>query len=49
LGIAIKGSIVLCEQVRAISGTRLKEQLGAFDKLIMTSIEAALKITLDLP
>lgn len=44
-----KDSIVLCEQVRAISKTRLKEQLGAFDKLIMTNIEAALKITLDLP
>jgi mRNA interferase MazF len=42
-------SIVVCEQVRAISKTRLKELLGHFDRTIMTSIEAALKITLDLP
>jgi mRNA interferase MazF len=41
-------SIVVCEQVRAISKTRLKEQLGKFDKSVMTSVEAALKITLDL-
>lgn len=41
-------SIVICEQVRAISKTRLKEPLGKFDKSVMTSIEAALKITLDL-
>ena len=42
-------SIVICEQVRAISKTRLRRQLGKFDRPIMTSIEAALKITLDLP
>ncbi len=42
-------SIIICEQVRAISKTRLKEQVGKFDKQVMTSIEAALKITLDLP
>ena len=41
-------SIVVCEQVRAISKTRLKVPLGKFDKSVMTSIEAALKITLDL-
>jgi mRNA interferase MazF len=41
-------SIVICEQVRAISKTRLKDQLGKFDKSVMTSIEAALKIALDL-
>jgi mRNA interferase MazF len=41
-------SIVVCEQVRAISKTRLKEPLGKFDKSVMTSVEAALKITLDL-
>jgi mRNA interferase MazF len=41
-------SIVVCEQVRAISKTRLKDQLGKFDKSVMTSVEAALKITLDL-
>ncbi len=42
-------SIVICEQVRAISKTRLKDVLGKFDKSVMTSIEAALKIALDLP
>jgi mRNA interferase MazF len=42
-------SIVICEQVRAISKTRLKRPLGKFDKRVLTSIEAALKITLDLP
>ncbi|MFB3813151.1 MAG: type II toxin-antitoxin system PemK/MazF family toxin [Terriglobales bacterium] len=41
-------SIVVCEQVRAISKTRLKDQLGKFDRPTMTSIEAALRITLDL-
>jgi mRNA interferase MazF len=42
-------SIVVCEQVRAISKTRLRQQRGKFDRTVMTSIEAALKITLDLP
>jgi mRNA interferase MazF len=42
-------SIVICEQVRAISKTRLKRPLGKFDKRVLTSIEAALKIALDLP
>jgi mRNA interferase MazF len=42
-------SIIICEQVRAINKTRLKKHLGKFDKAVMTSIEAALKITLDLP
>lgn len=41
-------SIVICEQVRAISKTRLTRQIGKFEKATMTSIEAALKITLDL-
>src|SRR5437763_7074550 len=31
-------SIVICEQVRAISKTRLKQQLGKFDKQIVTNI-----------
>jgi mRNA interferase MazF len=42
-------SIVICEQVRAISKTRLRQPLGKFEKTVMTSIDAALKITLDLP
>jgi mRNA interferase MazF len=41
-------SIVVCEQVRAISKSRLRTHLGKFDKATLTSIEAALKITLDL-
>jgi mRNA interferase MazF len=42
-------SIALCEQVRAISKTRLRSALGRLSRAEMTSIEAALKITLDLP
>jgi len=42
-------SIVVCEQIRAISKTRLKRSLGKFERAIMTRIDAALKITLDLP
>lgn len=42
-------SIVICEQVRAISKTRLKRQLGTFNRPVMADIESALKITLDLP
>ncbi len=42
-------SIVITEQVRAINKTRLTMHIGKFDKAVMTSIEAALKITLDLP
>ena len=42
-------SIVVCEQVRAISKTRLSNPSGKFDKKVMTSIDAALKIVLDLP
>jgi mRNA interferase MazF len=42
-------SIVICEQVRAISKTRLSHQLGTFSRSVMAGIESALKITLDLP
>lgn len=42
-------SIVVCEQIRAINKTRLRAKMGTFDKATMMSIEAALKITLDLP
>lgn len=42
-------SVVICEQIRAISKTRLQDALGKFDRAIMTSIDAALKIALDLP
>jgi|SRR5579871_5226211 len=41
-------SIVLCEQIRAISKARLRRQLGRFDKATMARLDTALKITLDL-
>jgi mRNA interferase MazF len=41
-------SIVLTEQVRAISKTRLRRQVGSLDRRTMQQIEAALKVTLDL-
>ncbi|MFI5115529.1 MAG: type II toxin-antitoxin system PemK/MazF family toxin [Terriglobales bacterium] len=40
--------IVVCEQVRTISKTRLRELKGKFDRTVMTRIDAALKIALDL-
>lgn len=42
-------SIVVCEQVRAISKSRLRSSVGRFDRPVMVKIEEALKITLDLP
>jgi mRNA interferase MazF len=42
-------SIATCEQVRAISKTRLKARLGILSRADMASIEAAIKIALDLP
>ncbi len=41
-------SIVLCEQVRAISKTRLQQRLGAMDEKAMADLDTALKIVLDL-
>jgi mRNA interferase MazF len=40
--------IVVCEQVRTINKTRLLEQKGKFERDVMTRINAALKIALDL-
>jgi mRNA interferase MazF len=42
-------SVVVCEQIRAISKTRLQRHMGTLDRAIITNIEAALKLTLDLP
>jgi len=42
-------SIVLCEQIRAISQTRLKDHLGSLSAARMTQINVAIKIALDLP
>ena len=42
-------SIAICEQVRAISKGRFKAQLGKLNRSELARIEAALKITLDLP
>jgi mRNA interferase MazF len=36
-------SIVVCEQVRAISKTRLKELLGRFDRTVMTQHRSRLE------
>lgn len=44
-----KNSIALCEQVRAIAKTRLSKSLGHLSGTTMVKINAALKITLDLP
>lgn len=41
-------SVAVCEQVRAISKVRLKRRMGSLNRAEMASIEAALKITLDL-
>jgi len=40
--------IILCEQVRTINKTRLRELKGKLDKGIITQVNAALKIALDL-
>ena len=42
-------SVFICEQVRAISKSRLVSHLGRLDRATMTRVDAALKITLDLP
>lgn len=44
-----KDSVALCEQVRAISHARLEKYWGSLTPQSMTRINAALKITLDLP
>ncbi len=42
-------SIAICEQVRAISKDRIETHLGTLSRADLARIEAALKITLDLP
>lgn len=42
-------SIAVCEQIRAISKTRFTRTLGKLGRAEMASIDAAIKITLDLP
>jgi mRNA interferase MazF len=42
-------SVVLCEQVRAISRTRLQKYLGHTSNQRMSQVNASLKIALDLP
>ena len=44
-----KDSVALTEQVRAISTKRLIQQVGHLAPQSVTAIDAALKITLDLP
>jgi mRNA interferase MazF len=42
-------SVALCEQVRAVAGTRLIERWGMLSPATLRRIERALLITLDLP
>jgi len=42
-------SVALCEQVRAIASSRLQKQLGQLSNQRMSQVNAALKVTLDLP
>lgn len=42
-------TIAACEQIRAISTERLMERMGVLSRPHLTQIEAAIKITLDLP
>jgi mRNA interferase MazF len=42
-------SVALCEQVRAISKTKLQKHLGHLSNQRMSQVNAALKIALDLP
>jgi mRNA interferase MazF len=43
-----KDSVVLCEQVRAISKDRLTKKIGQVSPQRMSSVDAALKISMDL-
>jgi mRNA interferase MazF len=42
-------TIATCEQIRAISKTRLSDKIGTLTRADLTSIEAAIKIAIDLP
>lgn len=42
-------SVALCEQVRAISTTRLTRALGHLSAITISQLNGALKIALDLP
>ena len=44
-----KDSVAMGEQVRAIAKMRLTKQLGHLPALVMTKLNTALKIALDLP
>ena len=43
-----KGSVVLCEQVRAISKDRLTKKIGQVSPQRMSVVDAALNISMDL-
>ncbi len=43
-----KVSVALCEQVRAITSTRLRSLLGKLDRQTLTAVDERLKIALDL-
>jgi mRNA interferase MazF len=44
-----KDSVALCEQLRAISKTRLKKRLGMLSNRTVAFLNLTLRITLDLP
>jgi len=44
-----KDSVALCEQIRAISKSRLKKHMGHLSNRAMSLLNATIKITLDLP
>jgi len=44
-----KDSLALCEQVRSIAKQRMKEKLGHLPLQKISTLNAVLKITLDLP
>ncbi len=48
LGGQTTDGIVVCEQVRTISKSRLREHKGKFERDVMARVDAALKIALDL-
>jgi len=47
-GSLTKDSVVLCEQVRAISKTRLTKKVGEISPQMLSVVDATLRIALDL-
>lgn len=47
-GALAKGSVVLCEQVRAVSKNRLTKKIGQISPQMLAIVDSTLKIALDL-